>query len=55
VGQIGVNRFFRRKVDGLLQLSDSDSEDEFALQHPDTVEELLAHDARGEIDDPDEE
>jgi len=46
---------FTPKVEGLMQFSNSDSEDEFALHYPGTMEEALAHDARGEIDDPDEE
>ena len=46
---------FKPKVEGLLEFSDSDSEDKFALQYPGIMEEASAHDARGEIDDPDEE
>jgi len=41
-------------AEGLLHFSNSDSEDKLALQCPSAMEEALAHDARGEIDDPDE-
>jgi len=43
----------RPKIQGLLEFSDLDDEDEDALDHPTTVEETLAIDARGEINDPD--
>jgi len=43
----------RPKIQGLLEFEDSDDEDEFALNYPATMEEALAIDARGEIDDPD--
>jgi len=41
------------KIQGLMEFSDLDSEDEFALDCPTAMEEALAIDARGEIDDPD--
>jgi len=41
------------KIQGLLEFSDSDDEDEDALNHHTTVEEALAIDARGEINNPD--
>ena len=43
----------RPKIKGPLEFSDSDDEDEDALNNPATVAEALAIDARGEIDDPD--
>jgi len=43
----------RPKIQGLLEFSDSEDEDEQALNQPTTMEEALAIDARGEIDDPD--
>jgi len=43
----------RPKIQGLMEFSDSEDEDEFALNYPATMEEALAIDARGEIDDPD--
>jgi len=52
--QVNVHNF-KPKVEGLLEFANSNSEDEFAIQYPGTMEEALAHDARGEIDDPDEE
>jgi len=36
-----------------MEFSDSDDEDKDALDRPTAVEEVLAIDARGEIDDPD--
>ena len=36
-----------------MEFSDLDSEDEFALNHPTAMEEALAIDARGEINNPD--
>jgi len=42
----------RAKIQGLLEFSDSDEEDEEALNQPNTMGEALAIDARGEIDDP---
>jgi len=43
----------RPKIQGLMEFSDSDDEDEDALDQSTTMEEALAIDARGEIDDPD--
>jgi len=43
----------RPKIQGLMEFSDSDDEDEDALDHHTTMEEALAIDARGEIDNPD--
>jgi len=43
----------RPKIQGLMEFSDLDDEDEEALNHSTTMEEALAIDARGEIDDPD--
>jgi len=43
----------KSKIQGLMEFSDSDSEGEFALNCPCAMEEVLAIDARGEIDDPD--
>jgi len=42
----------KSKIQGLMEFSDSDSEDEFALNYPGTMTEAMAIDARGEIDDP---
>jgi len=54
VADLEVNAHnLRPKIKGLLEFNDLDSEDEFDLQHPGTMEEALAHDARGEINDPD--
>jgi len=36
-----------------MEFIDSDDEDEDAPDHPTTMEEAMAIDARGEIDDPD--
>jgi len=44
---------FRNKIQGLLEFSDSDDEKERDPDVPSTMEEALAIDARGEIDDPD--
>jgi len=44
---------FRNKIQGLLEFSDSDDEKEQDPDIPATMEEALAIDARGEIDDPD--
>jgi len=43
----------KSKIQGLMEFSDSDSEDEFVLTYPGTIEEALAINARGEINDPD--
>jgi len=43
----------RPKIQGPMEFSDSEDEDEQALNQPATMEEALAVDARGEIDDPD--
>ena len=41
------------KIEGLLEFSNSEDEDEEDPNHPANMEEALAIDARGEIDDPD--
>jgi len=41
------------KIQGLLEFSDLDDEDEDALDHPTAMEEALAIDARGKFDNPD--
>jgi len=43
----------RPKIQGLLEFSDSDDEDEDALNHLGAMQEVLAIGARGEINDPD--
>jgi len=43
----------RLKIQGLMEFSDSDDEDEEALDQSTTMEEVPAIDARGKIDDPD--
>jgi len=54
VADIEVNAHnLRPKIQGLLEFSDSEDENEFDLQYPDTMEEALTIDARGEIDNPD--
>jgi hypothetical protein len=40
------------KIQGLMEFSNLDNEDEDALEYPTTTTEALAIDARGEIDDP---
>ena len=53
VADLNVNiHNLRPKIQGLMEFSDSDSEDEFAFNYPATMEEALAIDARGEINDP---
>jgi len=53
VADLKVNMHnLRPKIKGLMEFSDSDSEDEDALDYPTTMTEALAIDARGEIDDP---
>jgi len=53
VADLEVNMHnLRPKIQGLLEFSDSEDEDEQALNQPTTTEEALAIDARGEIDDP---
>ena len=44
-----------KPIQGPMEFSDSDSEDEFTLKHPGAMEEALSCDARGEIDNPDME
>jgi len=54
VADLEVNvHSFRNKIQGLLEFSDSDDEKEQDPDIPATMEEVLAIDARGEIDDPD--
>jgi len=54
VADLEVNMHnLRPKIEGMLDFSDSEEEDEQALNLPTTMEEVLAIDARGEIDDPD--
>jgi len=54
VADLKVNgHSFKNKVQGLLEFSDSDDEKEQDPDVPATMEEALAIDARGEIDDPD--
>jgi len=54
VADLKVNMHnLRPKIQGILEFSDSDDEDEDALNYPAAMEEALAIDARGEIDDPD--
>jgi len=54
VADLEVNMHnLRPKIQGLMEFSNSDDEDEDALDHPTTMEEALAIDTRGEIDDPD--
>jgi len=54
VADLEVNMHnLRPKIQGLMEFSDWDDEDEDALNHPTAMEEVLAIDARGEIDDPD--
>jgi len=44
----------RTKTQGLMEFSNSDDKDKFALNYPATMEEALAIDARGEINNPDD-
>jgi len=54
VADLEVNMHnLRPKIQGLMEFSDSDDEDEDALDHHSTMEEVLAIDARDKIDDPD--
>jgi len=50
--EVNVHKF-KHKIQGLLEFSDSDDEKEQDPDIPATMEEALAIDARGEIDDPD--
>jgi len=53
VADLEVNMHnLRPEIQGLMEFSDSDYEDEDALDYPTTMEEVLAIDARGEIYDP---
>ena len=54
VADVKVNMHnLRPKIQCLTEFSDSEDGGEFALNYPATMEEALAIDARGEIDDPD--
>jgi len=54
VVELGVNMHdLRAKIQGLLEFSDSEDENEQDPNRPANIEEALGIDARGEIDDPD--
>jgi len=54
VADLEVNMHnLRPKIQGLMEFSNSNDEGEEALDHSTTMEEALAIDARGEIDNPD--
>jgi len=53
-GDLEVNMHdLRPKIEGPIEFSDSDNENEDALDCPTAMTEVLAIDERGEIDDPD--